>query len=92
MIVLLSNKGKYAVPSDLEEQIIRTGGLLFRNLEEKKDKEFAEMLTELHLLIVSKGTPIEAMKHADLVVPPIDSDPCFLRLALGIDKPKKGIY
>jgi len=92
MIVLLSNKGKYEVPATLESGIIRAGEALFRMLEEGDDEKFKEKLSELHSFVVTKGIPVEAFRHTDLVVPPVGSDPGFLRLVLGIDKAEKGIY
>ncbi|MBC7127910.1 MAG: hypothetical protein ABC585_06215 [Candidatus Methanosuratincola petrocarbonis] len=91
MIVLLSSKGKYDVPAPLEREIIQAGEYLFQLLEEGKDEEFKEKLAELHSSVIAKGIPVEALRHTDLVVPPVGSDPGFLRRALGIDKAKKGI-
>lgn len=92
MIVLLSSKGKYDVPEPVEGEIIQAGEFLFRLLEEGKDEEFREKLAELHSLVQTKGNPVEAIRHADLAIPPIGSDPGVLRRILGIDKAKKGIH
>lgn len=91
MIVLLSSKGKYEIPAPLESEIVRAGESLFRLLEEGDYEKFKEKLSELHSFVVTKGTPVEALRHSDLVVPPVGSDPGFLRRVLGIDKAEKGI-
>lgn len=92
MIVLLSSKGKYDVPVHFESEIIQAGEYLFRLLEEGKDEEFKERLVELHTFVITKGIAVEAIKHTDLVVPPIESDPGLLRRVLGINEAEKGIH
>lgn len=92
MIVLLSGKGKYDVTEPVEGEIILAGESLFWLLKEGTDEEFKKKLVEVHSLVVKKGTPVEALRHTDLIVPPIDSDPGFLRRVLGIDKAKKSVY
>ncbi|MEM2126397.1 MAG: hypothetical protein QXQ53_08385, partial [Candidatus Methanosuratincola sp.] len=80
------------VPEHMRAEIIRAGESLFRLLEEGKDEEFREKLAALYSLVLAMGSPAEAIRHADLAIPPIGSDPGALRRILGIDKAKKGIY
>ncbi|MEJ5292073.1 MAG: hypothetical protein WHS82_00580 [Candidatus Methanosuratincola sp.] len=92
MIVLLSGKGKFEVSDSVKDEVLLAGESLFRALEEGKDEEFREKLAQLHSFILEKGVHAELIRHADLAVPPVDSDPGLLRRVLGIDQTKKGTY
>lgn len=91
LIVLLSNRRKYEIPFQLEGEIVRAGELMFRYLEEGRDQNFADTLRELHKLVESEGIPVESMRHTDVVVPPIGTDPETLRKVLGIKLPEKSL-
>ncbi|MDI9643790.1 MAG: hypothetical protein QFX35_01065 [Candidatus Verstraetearchaeota archaeon] len=89
MIVLLSGNGKYFVPPQYQEEVVKTGKALFKKLESRDDQAFSGMLRDLHAFVSSKGTPVEIIKPADVVVPPVDLEPGILRRVLGIEAPKE---
>ncbi|MCS7097578.1 MAG: hypothetical protein NZ922_01155 [Candidatus Methanomethyliaceae archaeon] len=84
MIVLLSGYGKFFIEDELTDFIIKEGCRLFSLLSENKFEEFSLALRNLHEYVKKIGKPVSILKNADIIIPPLDTDPEDIKSVLGI--------
>lgn len=84
MIVLLSGYGKFFIEEKFIDFIIEEGCRLFSLLSENKFEEFSLALRNLHEYVKKIGKPVSILKSADIVIPPLDTNPEDLKSVLGI--------
>lgn len=84
MIILLSGDSKYLVNGKDLDTVLETGRQLFILLKEGKDEDFTNTLKELHQFVQKTGKPVEIYRSADVIIPPIKSDPRIIKSVLGI--------
>jgi hypothetical protein len=84
LIILLSGNGKYSLEGTFLFAVEDAGKTLFSLLMEgeKNDQEFTSKLIELHEFVKKNGIPVEA----DLILPPLHSNPGTMRAMLGLQK------
>lgn len=78
MIVLLSGDGKYYLDGKDLEHVFTEGRRLFSLLKEKKFEEFSLLLADLHEFVRKKGSPVEILKTADIIIPSVKSNPSLM--------------
>jgi len=86
LIILLSGDSKYSVNGKDLDAVLETGRKLFILLKEGKDEDFTHTLGEIHKFVQMKGKPVEIYRSADMIIPPIKSDPKVMKSVLGIQK------
>ena len=88
MIILLSGNGKYSLEGTFLFTVEDAGKTLFSLLMEgeENDQEFTSKLIELHEFVKKNGIPVEVYKNADLILPPLHSNPGTMRAMLGLQK------
>jgi hypothetical protein len=79
IIVLLSGDNKFALDIKYKNFIIEEGKKLFNMLKESRLEDFSRSLKELHEFIKKNGKPIDVLRGADIIIPPLNIDPQDLR-------------
>ena len=84
--MLLSGDTKYLLERADFDHVQQIGKDLYLLLSDRKDSEYFDRLSALHAFVKEKGTLIEAYKNANIIIPPIKSEPNTMRNILGIQK------
>lgn len=84
MIILLSGDSKYSVNGKDLDAVLEAGRELFILLKEGKDKDFNHTLKEIHKFVQMNGKLVEIYRSADVIIPPVKSDPKVIKSVLGI--------
>lgn len=84
MIILLSGKGKYLLEGKALDAVLESGRQLYLLLKEERYDEFSQSLSRLHSYVTANGKQVEILRNADIIVPPLGSDPRVIGSIMGL--------